>query len=243
MDRAWPPLAFSSRCADIGAGGWRWTSHSPTGSGPEGSSPNERGSGRSSASHLSLMRHAKTWRRAATGWHYEQGHQAVGARSGRRRSTARWSSSPHPTRSIGICGSGPPRPGPRQAQDRQAQSRQAPARSAAPASGATKTRFILLVIGLLAGGLVCLLVINTTLAAAAFRITALQNGNAALAQQQQELQQKVAEEKSASSLERRARALGMRPQVHPNFLNLRTGKIFRSPHSLPGVPSVPGYAP
>src|SRR6516162_11333897 len=32
-------------------GGWRWTSHSPTGSGPEGSSPNERGSGRSSASH------------------------------------------------------------------------------------------------------------------------------------------------------------------------------------------------
>src|SRR6266852_5650354 len=24
-----------------GPGGWRWTSHSPTGSGPEGSSPNE----------------------------------------------------------------------------------------------------------------------------------------------------------------------------------------------------------
>ena len=70
--------------------------------------------------------------------------------------------------------------------------------AAGPASGATKTRFILLVIGLLAGGLVCLLVINTTLAAAAFRITALQNGNAALAQQKQELQQKVAEEKSAA---------------------------------------------
>src|SRR5215470_18744012 len=35
-------------------GGWRWTSHSPTGSGPEGSSPNERGSGRSSASHQFL---------------------------------------------------------------------------------------------------------------------------------------------------------------------------------------------
>jgi hypothetical protein len=128
---------------------------------------------------------------------------------------------------------GPPRPAPRQAR----------ARTAAPVSGATKTRFILLVIGLLAGGLVCLLVINTTLAAAAFRITALQNGNAALAQQQQELRQKVAEEKSATSLERRARALGMRPQARPNFLNLRTGKIFRSPHSLPGVPSAPGYAP
>jgi hypothetical protein len=143
---------------------------------------------------------------------------------------------------------GPPRPAPRQAQSGQAQAGraqagQAQARIAAPASGATKTRFILLVIGLLAGGLICLLVINTTLAAAAFRITALQNGNAALSQQKQELQQKVAEEKSASSLERRARALGMRPQARPNFLNLRTGKIFRSPHSLPGVPSVPGYAP
>src|SRR5438874_12410882 len=34
-------LAFPSRSADISAGGWRWTSHSPTGSGPEGSSPNE----------------------------------------------------------------------------------------------------------------------------------------------------------------------------------------------------------
>src|SRR5207248_9379452 len=34
-------LAFAFRSADIGAGGWRWTSHSPTGSGPEGSSPNE----------------------------------------------------------------------------------------------------------------------------------------------------------------------------------------------------------
>src|SRR5437763_15795765 len=44
-------LAFPPAPPDIGAGGWRWTSHSPTGSGPEGSSPNERGSGRSSASH------------------------------------------------------------------------------------------------------------------------------------------------------------------------------------------------
>jgi hypothetical protein len=54
-DRGRAPLAFSLRCADIEVGGWRWTSHSPTGSGPEGSSPNERGSGRSSASHPSLM--------------------------------------------------------------------------------------------------------------------------------------------------------------------------------------------
>src|SRR5207245_9401233 len=59
VDVAGRCLAFSRRAADIRAGGWRWTSHSPTGSGPEGSSPNERGSGRSSASH-SLMQTAAT---------------------------------------------------------------------------------------------------------------------------------------------------------------------------------------
>ncbi len=34
-------LAFPLRSANMEMGGWRWTSHSPTGSGPEGSSPNE----------------------------------------------------------------------------------------------------------------------------------------------------------------------------------------------------------
>jgi Tfp pilus assembly protein PilN len=111
------------------------------------------------------------------------------------------------------------------------------------AASVPRTRFILLVLGLLSGGLVCLLVINTTLAAASFRINALQQGNAALTQQQQELQQKVATEKSAASLAQRAKALGMREQPLPDFLNLRTGKVFRSAHTLPGVPPVPGYAP
>jgi Tfp pilus assembly protein PilN len=127
-----------------------------------------------------------------------------------------------------------------------------PAASAVPAPAVTagglatsvpRTRFILLVLGLLSGGLVCLLVINTTLAAASFRISALQQGNAALTQQQQELQQKVTTERSAASLAQRAKALGMRTQPLPDFLNLRTGKVFRSAHTLPGVPSVPGYAP
>src|SRR6478736_5700426 len=34
-------LAFLSLSSQIGPGGWQWTDHSPTGSGPEGSSPNE----------------------------------------------------------------------------------------------------------------------------------------------------------------------------------------------------------
>ncbi len=34
-------LHFAGNIAICGAGGWQWTNHSPTGSGPEGSSPNE----------------------------------------------------------------------------------------------------------------------------------------------------------------------------------------------------------
>lgn len=106
-----------------------------------------------------------------------------------------------------------------------------------------RTRFILLVLGMLGGGLVCLLVINTTLAAASFRISALQQGNVALAQQAQSLQQQVTAEESPASLYKRAFQLGMRQQPRMNFLNLRTGHVYRAPATLPGIPNVPGYAP
>ena len=106
-----------------------------------------------------------------------------------------------------------------------------------------RTRFILLVLGMLGGGLVCLLVINTTLAAASFRINALQRGNAALTQQEQTLQQQVSTEESPSSLEQRALRLGLRTQPLLNVINLRTGRVYRQPATLPGIPNVPGYAP
>ncbi|HLQ53748.1 MAG TPA: hypothetical protein VK162_05675 [Streptosporangiaceae bacterium] len=116
------------------------------------------------------------------------------------------------------------------------------ARSAV-ATHVPRTRFILLVLGLLGGSLVCLLVINTTLAAASFRIDALQRGNVALAQQEQTLQQQVTTEESATSLEKRALKLGMRTPPLMNVINLRTGRVYRAPATLPGVPNVPGYAP
>ena len=106
-----------------------------------------------------------------------------------------------------------------------------------------RTRFILLVLGMLGGGLVCLLVINTTLAAASFRINALHQGNVALAQQAQSLQQQVTAEESPASLYKRAFQLGLRQQPRMNFLNLRTGHVYRAPATLPGIPNVPGYAP
>jgi cell division protein FtsB len=99
------------------------------------------------------------------------------------------------------------------------------------------------VVALLGGGLLCLLLVNTILATGAFRITALQQGNVALAQREQALQAQIAAEEAPSALAQRARALGMvePPLIH--FLDLKTGRIISEPRHVPGVPTVPGYAP
>jgi len=108
----------------------------------------------------------------------------------------------------------------------------------------SRTPFILLVLGLLGGGLVCLLVINTTLAAGSFRISALQQGNAQASQRVEELQQQVAAEESPSSIEQRALRLGLRMQPVLNFVDLRTGRRYATPATAPGVYMVPaGYTP
>jgi hypothetical protein len=98
-------------------------------------------------------------------------------------------------------------------------------------------------VGLLGGGLLCLLMINTVLAAGAFRITALQQGNVPLAQRVQSLQAQVAAEESPHSLAQRAAALGMVVQPRLHFLNLSTGRLQSQPSTMPGIPTVPGYTP
>ena len=119
--------------------------------------------------------------------------------------------------------------------------RQAAARGRRPVS---RTPFILLVIALLGSGLICLLVINTTLAAASFRINALQQGNIQAAQRVEELRQQVAAEQSPASIEQRARRLGLRAQPVLNFVDLRTGRSYVTPATVPGVYAVPpGYTP
>jgi len=115
-----------------------------------------------------------------------------------------------------------------------------------PAPQARATRFVFLVVGLLGGGLLCLLIINTILATGAFQITALQQGNVALAQREQALQAQVAAAESPGSLAHRAAALGMQVQPRLHFLDLRTGRLESQPSQLsgmPAIPAVPGYAP
>ena len=109
---------------------------------------------------------------------------------------------------------------------------------------ASRTPFILLVLGLLGSGLICLLVINTTLAAASFRISNLQQGNVQAAQRVEELQQQVAAEQSPASIEQRALKLGLQMQPVLNFVDLRTGRSYTMPATVHGVSvAPPGYTP
>jgi hypothetical protein len=86
-------------------------------------------------------------------------------------------------------------------------------------------RFALLILVLLGGGLICLLVINTTLGAKSFQISQLQNRNATLSSREQALQQQIAAERSPARIARRAYELGMRVQATGNILDLRTHRI------------------
>lgn len=89
--------------------------------------------------------------------------------------------------------------------------------------------FVFLVVGLLGGGLVCLLVLNTVLASGSFQLTSLQQANTSLAQRQQELQQQIAEDESPGKIATEARRLGMVPAKDPHFVNLKTGRVYPAP--------------
>jgi hypothetical protein len=119
----------------------------------------------------------------------------------------------------------------------------APDLHAASRRPTSRTPFILLLLGLLGGGLVCLLVINTTLAAASYRIDNLQRSNALASQQVQQLQQQVASEQSPTSIEQRAVKLGMRPEQVLNFVDVKTGRRYTMPSQAQGAYAVPGYTP
>jgi hypothetical protein len=88
---------------------------------------------------------------------------------------------------------------------------------------------VLLLLGLLGGGLVCLLVVNTTLAANSIEITRLQQQNAAGTQHVQQLEQQVAQESSAAQIAKAAKRLGMRPDPNLTFVDLRTKKLVKQP--------------
>jgi hypothetical protein len=92
-------------------------------------------------------------------------------------------------------------------------------------AGHGRAAFVLLLIGLLAGGLVCLLVVNTTLATNALQIGGLAQANAASAQRLLQMRQEIAAEQSPAVMEREAAALGMRPDPGLTFVDLGALRI------------------
>jgi hypothetical protein len=113
-----------------------------------------------------------------------------------------------------------------------------------PRTRSPRMPFILLLVGLLGGALVCLLVISTTLAQGAFRITNLQEQNANLARQEQTLTNEVAQVGNPAVIATEAEQLGMRPNPHLGFIDLKTGKIVTGkPSRAESAINVPGYTP
>ena len=117
-------------------------------------------------------------------------------------------------------------------------------RTARPRARTSRTPFILLLVGLLGGALVSLLVISTTLAQGAFRITSLQEQNANLAREQQTLTNEVAQAGNPAVIASKAEQLGMRPNPHLGFIDQKTGKIIvGKPSRAEASVNVPGYTP
>jgi hypothetical protein len=140
-------------------------------------------------------------------------------------------------------GPGLGRPGTGTGQLSAGQERRSKPWASAPSAAISRTPFILFVTALLGGGLVCLLIINTILAAGAYQITSLQQTQTTQSQQVQVLRQQVAADSAPSVIARRARELGMVSPPLTNFVNLKSGRIATQPTTLPGVPAVPGYTP
>lgn len=106
--------------------------------------------------------------------------------------------------------------------------------------------FALVVVGMLVGGMVLLLVLNTSLAQGAFEIGTLTKAQNQLAVQEEQLLQEVARAEAPESLQARADALGMVPVAAPVFLRLADGAVLGIPKpakaSRPTLPRT-GTAP
>jgi hypothetical protein len=92
-------------------------------------------------------------------------------------------------------------------------------------AGVPRAPFVLLVLAMLGGGLICLLVINTTLGATSFQIDHLQQVASARQLQAQLLQNQLAADESDATIQREACQLGMRPRQELEFLDLRTHRL------------------
>lgn len=118
-------------------------------------------------------------------------------------------------------------------------------------SRAAKTPFVLLMVMLLSGGLITLLVLNSSLNEGSFELSRLKKQSTDLTDEQQALQREVNGYADPDALERRARELGMVPGGDPAFLD-PDGTVrgipgepapTPPPSPMPPMPSSPASSP
>ncbi|AZM52766.1 hypothetical protein DMA15_09275 [Streptomyces sp. WAC 01529] len=86
-------------------------------------------------------------------------------------------------------------------------------------SQAARTPFVLLVVLLLGGGLITLLILNSSLNEGSFQVSELKRETKDLTEEEQQLQRDVDGYAAPDALQRRADELGMVPGGDPAFLN------------------------
>jgi hypothetical protein len=105
-------------------------------------------------------------------------------------------------------------------------------------STAARTPFVLLVVLLLSGGLITLLLLNSSLSQGSFELSELKKKTTELTDEQQALQRDVDSHSAPDALERRARELGMVPGGGPAFLG-PDGKVLGVPRKATAEPLPP----
>jgi hypothetical protein len=94
--------------------------------------------------------------------------------------------------------------------------------------------FVLVLIAFFGLGMAGLLMLNTTLQNQAFQLRTLNRQATALAYDQAALQVQIDQLSAPAELARQASALGMRPNPHPAFLVLPSGKVAGKPKKVSG---------
>jgi hypothetical protein len=102
-------------------------------------------------------------------------------------------------------------------------------------SRAPRVPFVTLVTLILLGGVVGLLVFNTSMQQASFATTNLQQEATGLGLREQTLQMELEDLRDPQRVALRAQQLGMVPVSNPAFLDLRTGKVLGNADPTPGT--------
>lgn len=103
--------------------------------------------------------------------------------------------------------------------------------------------FLGLIAGLLAGGLLTLLIVNNTLAAGSFEQAHLKADQILLSEQEQALRQEVQRLSSPTRLRAEAKGLGLVPAASTAYLDIASGQILGTPIPAGGGSAAVGMDP